>query len=147
MYDKVASFGVYIYKTNKNCRSAQMGALAGSFLVAPYYYFTGKKLPFFRTLMPKVAGTWMLGGGLLGGAMVAAMAVSPPPKDKAPFTNVSNLLHVLVGTQQIVCNTCEQVHFDTKPGFYFLFCFVYRDGVIKTCITKHGNYCCKTRYL
>jgi hypothetical protein len=70
-------------------RSAQVGSLVGCFLVAPYYYFSGQKVPLFKTLMPKVGGRWMLGGGLVGGAMVAAMAVSPPPKDKPPFTIVS----------------------------------------------------------
>ncbi len=67
-------------------RSAQAGAVIGTFAWAPISWMRGgRKLPLFSAVMPRVAATWMLGGGLVGAGSLVAMAIVNKAPSKVPL--------------------------------------------------------------
>ncbi len=75
-----------IWKLCNLCRSAQVGAVIGTFVWAPVSWLrSGRKNPLFSAVMPRVAGQWMLGGGLLGAGGLVAMAIVNKSPSKVPL--------------------------------------------------------------
>ncbi len=68
------------------CRSAQAGAVIGTFIWAPISWLRGgRKLALFSAVMPRVAASWMLGGGLAGAGGLVVMAVVNKSPSKVPL--------------------------------------------------------------
>ena len=67
-------------------RSAQVGAVLGTFVWAPVSWLRGgRKLALFSAVMPRVAATWMLGGGFAGAGGLVAMAIVNKSPSKVPL--------------------------------------------------------------
>jgi hypothetical protein len=79
-------FLIIKYGTAYLCRSAQAGAVIGTFALAPISWIRGgRKLPLFSAVMPRVAATWMLGGGFAGAGGLIAMAIVNKSPSKVPL--------------------------------------------------------------
>eukprot|EP00281_Chroomonas_sp_CCMP1168_P022679 CAMPEP_0206235478 /NCGR_PEP_ID=MMETSP0047_2-20121206/13172_1 /ASSEMBLY_ACC=CAM_ASM_000192 /TAXON_ID=195065 /ORGANISM="Chroomonas mesostigmatica_cf, Strain CCMP1168" /LENGTH=210 /DNA_ID=CAMNT_0053659687 /DNA_START=29 /DNA_END=661 /DNA_ORIENTATION=+ len=72
-------------------RGAQVGSLAGVLIFAPIQWIRGgRKEALLKTIAPRIGAMGLLGGGVLGGAMVVGMALAPPsskPSSKPPWTD------------------------------------------------------------
>lgn len=67
---------------------AHAGSLAGVFVVAPLQWMrSGRKEALLQTIVPRIAGRGLVGGGLFGAGLCAALAFVPESKlgGKAPF--------------------------------------------------------------